>query len=99
MRPEELALKSAMEYAKHLDYPVRKGGREREFLIDNLLIRIHFYHRDDLVDRPRAIDFEFSFPRLPGAKLSDTLYLLTSLRKSTPPQNRLLNTLISHDKQ
>ena len=28
---------------------------EREFFIDNLLVRIDSYHRDDEVDRPRAM--------------------------------------------
>ena len=31
--------------------------------------------------------------------LSDTLYILITLRMSTPPQNRQLNTLISNSEQ
>jgi len=37
--------------------------------------------------------------RVSGLCLSDTIYLLISFRKSTPPQNRQLNILIRHSKQ
>ena len=34
--------------------PLESRGRERELFVDNLLVRIH-YHRDDYVNRPRAM--------------------------------------------
>ena len=50
----------------------------------------------------RSTQTELSFPgvvRLGLAVLSDTMYLLISFRKSTPPQNRLLNISSSHSRQ
>ena len=69
MRPEDLALKSAMEYAKHLDYPVRKGV-EREFFIYNVLVRIHFIIV--MIRSTGLAPWEFKFP-FPGNLISTFL--------------------------
>jgi len=39
--------------------------REREYCIDNLLVRIHLIIEMILVDRPCAWEFEFPFPGRP----------------------------------
>jgi len=42
----------------HADLPADPfygRAKAREFFIDNLMVRIHFYRQDDLVDRPCAM--------------------------------------------
>ena len=57
-------------YRTPLPTPVRvhTSVQERGFFLDNLLVQIHLYHRDDFVDLPRALGVPF--PRQPYIYLS-----------------------------
>jgi len=59
---------------RNSDLRVSILGREREFIIDNLLVRIHLIIEMILVDRP----WEFEFP-FPGSHISTFLLIPTFL--------------------
>ena len=52
-----------------------------------------------LVGTPLGTRVEFSIFKGLSPNLSDTMYLIISCKKSTPPQNRQLNMFISNSKQ
>ena len=59
------------------------GGQERDFFIDNPLVRIHSMVEMVLLDRPCTMRFEFPFP---GSFISTfLLHRGTSLIRKHPP--------------